>query len=155
MKYKCPSERCDGKVKFENMLCSNCIKEREIYILNLLRIYLIENYLYNEDFMAQYPFKIVEIQRLKHGIRVQGYSNEFLRQFNNKGGTSIDIKQIAKAIEKLKNKNETQYKSLYHLWGRPIETYNCHKSTLYRRINNALIFIANNINLLPVLNTIN
>ena len=155
MKYNCPSEKCDGKVKFENMLCPKCIKEREIYILNLLRIYLTENYLFNEDFLAQYPLKIVEFQRLKHGVRIQDYSNDFLRLFNNKNKANIDVKQITKSIENLKNTNGTQYNALYHLWGRPVERYNCHKSTLYRRLNNALKFIAHNINLLPVLNTIN
>lgn len=155
MKYKCPSEECSEKVKFEDVLCIKCIKKREQHILNLLKLYLTEKYLYNEDFMAQYPFKIVEVQRLKHGIRVQGYSNEFLRLFNTEYNDSIDIKAIKKAINKLKEKNKNQYDSLYHLWGRPVETYNCHKSTLYRRINSALKFIACNNALLPVPNTIN
>lgn len=155
MKHKCPSEECSKKVKYENMLCSECIEKRENHILNLLKLYLTESYLFNEDFLAQYPFKIVEFQRLKHGIYIQGYSTGFLKQFNTKTDDSINVQKIKHSINKLKTKRPEQYNSLLHLWGEPVESYKCHKSTLYRRIKSALKFIAYNIELLPVLNTIN
>lgn len=155
MKHKCLTEKCNNETKTRFTLCKECSKRIENYTLNILRLYISEHYLYDENFMDQYPYKIVEIQRLKHGIRIEGYTNEFLKMFYHlEKDNCIKKDAILNSINLLKEKDKNLHDSLYHLWGRPENNYNCHKSTLYRRINNALKFIALNVGLLPVNNSI-
>ncbi|MEA1997681.1 MAG: hypothetical protein U9N45_08565 [Gemmatimonadota bacterium] len=122
--------------------------KQEDHVIRALEHYLSENFLFLENYQHSYPFKIVEYQMLKHGIIIKGYSAGFLKRLNKYESEGINIDQIHNSIMKLKETKQKLYESLEYLWGKPINTFGCHKSTVHRRLNKALKFIAINTGLL-------
>ena len=112
---------------------------------------LINKQSHKESFQQSYPFKIVEYQRLKHGIRVTDYSYKFLKMINYGNNSGVNIHKVKKAIKKLKQHKFKLYESLLYLWNKDISYFKCHRSTIYRRLNKALKLIALDIGILKPL----
>jgi hypothetical protein len=108
----------------------------------VLQQYLEESYLFREAYQNSCPFKIVDHKRFRHGIIIHGYSDKFLRMFYYDIDDGISYEKIRQIIEKLKSKELKLYQALFILWGIPVESYPCHKSTVYRRLQRALQYIA-------------
>lgn len=118
-------------------------------VLQTLQKYLSEDYLMGEHFQQSSPYKIVEYERVGHRrVRVGEYSTRFLRQFYSKSGNMHTSEAITASIAALKKRNINLYEALFVLWGRPLRAYRCHKSTVYRRLDQALRKIAKDMALL-------
>lgn len=148
MKYNCSSLSCKNTVDSDDRLCKQCSKQFEDRILRSLENYIAEHYLFKEAYNAFSPFKIVEHQRLKNGIRITGYSAKFLYMFYNTENLDNSVDSINKNLLSLKTEHAELYDALKYLWGKPLEEYKCHKSTVYRRMQKALKFIALNLGLI-------
>lgn len=121
---------------------ANPINKQEKQIIKALEKYLIERYLLKEDFESFSNFKIVDYQKFKHGVRITGYNNQFTKMFYGNDQSDITLEKINNSLIRLKNTKSKLYESLKLLWGKPIEFYQCHRSTVYRRLSKALLFIA-------------
>jgi intracellular sulfur oxidation DsrE/DsrF family protein len=117
-------------------------KNHTKHIIKALEQYLAEKYLFQEDYDNFTVYRIVEHKRLKHGVIIKGYSSEFIRLINEEIDPEISISTINASIKRLKKANSKLYDSLNVLRGKPVEKYMCHKSTVYRRLKKALLFIA-------------
>lgn len=148
MSFNCINTHCQRKVESQGIYCKNCSKKRDNRLIKDLELYLSENFCFNENYQMTYPFKIVDYQNFKHGIRITDYSPEFLRMLNSHNQEGISADRIFRSIKFLKCKNSKLYESLKYLWGQPLRTFKCHKSTVYRRIHRALKIIACDIGLL-------
>jgi len=151
MKYKCQNQDCNNSVKEREYYCKRCLGLREKHVIKSLEIYLSENFQFKENFKANYPYKIVEHQRLKHGVSIGGYSQNFINMFNGHLYEGIEIESICQSILKMKQANLKLYDSLTMLWGNPINMIKCHRSTAYRRLYRALKFIASDIGLMKLI----
>ncbi|MEW5818997.1 MAG: hypothetical protein AB1782_02290 [Cyanobacteriota bacterium] len=145
MKYNCLNSNCNNKIKNNNTYCNSCFKKINSLILKSLELYISEGFCFKEAYQISYPFKIVEHNRFKHGVVINGYSNKFLKLIDNNIDEGITFNKISNTIEKLKQEEEKLYKSLFILWGMPVKDFTCHKSTVYRRLRKALIYIAKDI----------
>jgi hypothetical protein len=142
MKVICSTQDCKNTVIYNHPFCLNCAVKQEELILKALEIYLSERFLLNEDYENCTTFKIFEHIRFKNKIQIQDYSPGFLKQFYGLEKPDITKEKIVKTINKLRKKDFKLYTILKLLWGMPINSYECHKSTVYRRLRRALLFIA-------------
>lgn len=149
MKYNCSNPFCTRNTHKKNGYCIRCHNIIEDHYIKAFKLYLSERFLFKDDYNNYYPFKIVETQHLKHGIRVSGYSTSFLRILNADHSDELCFEEVIKSIKKLKEKNNKLYEALKHLWGKELKSYNCHHSTLYRRLNKAIKFLILETGLLP------
>lgn len=123
-------------------IINRIMNKQEKQIIKALENYLVESYLLKEDFDRFSSFKIVDYQKFKHGVRINGYNNQFIRMFYSNDKSDITLEKINNSLHRLKSSKEKLYEALKLLWGRPIEFYQCHRSTVYRRLSKALLFIA-------------
>jgi hypothetical protein len=126
----------------------NNLKQQEKQIIHSLENYLSEGYLFKQSFLEFAPFNIVDYETNNNYTRITGYSSEFISMFYGINDIDESLKKVKQSIKTLEKIDAKLYESLYHLWGKPLNEYKCHKSTLYRRINKAIKYIAKESNLL-------
>lgn len=148
MTFKCKNKRCNNNTKQDNSFCDGCYKVIETYIIKRMWNYLSEDYMLKDNYERFTCYKIVDHQLLKNSIKIRGYSNEFLRYFYGNNKSEITLEKVNKSIIKLKNSKLKLYEALQVLWGKPVSFFQCHKSTVYRRINRALKFLAKDLGIL-------
>ncbi len=148
MKYKSLISKSNKKSMSSYSTYNKYCKSKEDHILKSLENYLAEKYLFKDALNTFAPFKIVEYQKISNSIRITDYSTEFLRQYYFSKDTDTELENLSRSIFKLKNKAPNLFDSLNYLWGKPIKSFECHKSTVYRRITKALRFIATDLKLL-------
>ena len=148
MNYKCVHSKCNNIVDREFGLCHKCSLQLEKEIIRYLSDYLSDYYKLIDNYEACIPHKIVDYQKLKHGIRVSGYSKEFLKKFYCSQEIDNCLQKITDQLIQMKKSNSKLFDALKYLWGKQIKQYECDRSTVYRRLKRTIRLIATGIGLL-------